>query len=292
MDWKKEGHTWSLPEISRFSFVRPYNWHVQDTNNKDKPVLLLLHGTGASTHSWAPLIPKFTKDFRIIAIDLPGHGFTQTKSLNRSSLKNMADDIISLLIAECIKPKLIMGHSAGAALAFRLAIDIGYEVSGIISINGVLDSYFEGFNSFLFPIAAKALALNPLAAPLIANVNKIANKTKNIYKVTGSNVNESSKDFYTRLFSDTDHISGTLSMMAQWKLERLNNELNYLKQRSLFLIGENDRMVSLEALKGYASKVKGSTIIIEKNLGHLMHEEAPSLIYSHVSHFNNKINSN
>ena len=42
----------------------------------------------------------------------------------------------------------------------------------------VLDSYFEGFNSFLFPIAAKALALNPLAAPLIANVNKIANKTK------------------------------------------------------------------------------------------------------------------
>ena len=285
MDWQKEGHNWSLPEISRFCCVRPYNWHIQDTKGSNKPVLLLLHGTGASTHSWAQIIPKFMKDFRIIAIDLPGHGFTQTKILNRSSLKNMADDIIALLATECVKPNLIMGHSAGAALAFRLAIDIGYSVGGVISINGVLDSYFGGFNSFLFPIAAKALALNPFAAPFIANINKATSKTKKINEVTGSNINKSSIEYYNRLFSDTSHISGTLSMMAQWKLERLNIELNDLKQRSLFLIGENDRMVSVESLKNYANKVKGSQIVIEKKLGHLMHEEAPDLVYNHVSHF-------
>ena len=44
----------------------------------DGPDLLLLHGSGAATHSWRDLAPLLARDFRVIAPDLPGHGFTET----------------------------------------------------------------------------------------------------------------------------------------------------------------------------------------------------------------------
>ena len=117
MDWKAEGRNWPLNQLSRFYYVRPYNWHIQDTEDTTKPIVLLIHGTGASTHSWRHLIPLLEKPFRVIAFDLPGHGFTKSKDHNRSSLNYMADDILSLLIDKRIQPKIIVGHSAGAALA-------------------------------------------------------------------------------------------------------------------------------------------------------------------------------
>ena len=47
-------------------------WHVQVAG--DGPVLLLLHGTGAATHSWRDLLPLLAERFTVVAPDLPGHG--------------------------------------------------------------------------------------------------------------------------------------------------------------------------------------------------------------------------
>ena len=50
------------------------------------PVVLLIHGTGAASHSWRGLAPLLASDFTLIAPDLPGHGFTQTPLAHRLSL--------------------------------------------------------------------------------------------------------------------------------------------------------------------------------------------------------------
>ena len=285
MDWKEKEQDWPLSRLSRFSYVRPYNWHIQDTKEKEKPVALLIHGTGASTHSWRQVIPLLQDSFRVIAFDLPGHGFTNSKNHNRSSLKYMANDIISLLRTERLSPEIIIGHSAGAALAFRLALDMQATVKGIIAINGVLDHYFSGLNSFFYPIVAKALAMNPLAAPLFAKINKLTDQTQQLKKMTGSKLDDESLSHYKTLFSNPKHLAGTLAMMSQWKLEKLNDDLPNFNQQSLFLIGKNDRMVSKNALIQYAKKVKNSEIIEEDGLGHLMHEEEPQRIVQHLKLF-------
>jgi magnesium chelatase accessory protein len=43
-----------------------------------RPTVLLLHGTGASTHSWRALAPLLARRCTVVALDLPGHGFTGT----------------------------------------------------------------------------------------------------------------------------------------------------------------------------------------------------------------------
>ena len=289
MDWDSEGRDWPLNQLSRFCHVRPYNWHIQDTNDSEKPISLLIHGTGASTHSWHRLIPLLKESFRVIALDLPGHGFTKSKDHNRSSLNHMADDIQSLLTTEGLQPKIIVGHSAGAAIAFRLALNTKQQVEGVVAINGVLDHYFSGLSSIFYPIAAKALAMNPLAAPFFAKINELTNQTQRITKMTGSKIDDETLRHYNKLFSDPKHLAGTLAMMSQWKLDGLNNDLPNFNKQSLFLIGKNDRMVAENSLINYAQKLKNSKIVIEGGLGHLMHEENPLKIFDHLMCFYNEI---
>ena len=285
MEWRSDKSDWSLNEISRFSFSRPYNWHIQDTMDTMKPVALLLHGTGASTHSWRLLIPKLKKPFRVIAIDLPGHGFTKTKNHKRSSLEFMAQDLKTLMDKEDINPSVIIGHSAGAALGFRFALNMRNRQASVISINGVLGSYFSGLSGLFYPIAAKALATNPLSTSFMAKINQLTNQTKKLAELTGSKIDDESLTFYNRLFSDSNHLHGTLAMMSQWKLDLLNQDLKDFKQAALFLIGGNDKMVSPKALKDYGRAVANSKILVEEELGHLMHEENPTLIFNHIWHF-------
>ena len=86
-------------------------------------MLLLLHGTGAATHSWRDLAPLLARDFTIVAPDLPGHGFTQAPESDRLSLPAMARAVAALLKQLALAPELIVGHSAGVAIALRMVLD-------------------------------------------------------------------------------------------------------------------------------------------------------------------------
>ena len=103
MDWNKEKFDWPHHNLSNFVISDPHTWHIQDTEkiyrNKNKsPVLLFIHGAGASTHSWRLILDHLKKRFRVILIDLPGHGFTKLGKKNRSSLEFITEDLELLLI--------------------------------------------------------------------------------------------------------------------------------------------------------------------------------------------------
>ena len=69
-------------------------WHVQRMGKG--PGLLMLHGTGASTHSWELLEPLLARRFQVVAPDLPGHGFTTAKKAPDLSLPGMARSVGAL----------------------------------------------------------------------------------------------------------------------------------------------------------------------------------------------------
>ena len=99
-DWAVEGRDWPHREASRFVEAAGLRWHVQEFGRPEAPVLLLLHGTGAATHSWRGLAPLLAQDFFVIAPDLPGHGFTDPLPADRLSLPGMASAIRDLLTAD------------------------------------------------------------------------------------------------------------------------------------------------------------------------------------------------
>ena len=165
LDWARDGQDWPNREASRFVEAAGIRWHVQEMGSG--PLLLLLHGTGAATHSWRGVIPLLTPHFRLLAIDLPGHGFTQKPPQRLYTLPGMAAGICELLHAMGETPEMVAGHSAGAAVMLRMALDCKIAPKGLVSLNGALKPYGGDAARWLSPVA-KVLFLNPLMPRLFA----------------------------------------------------------------------------------------------------------------------------
>jgi magnesium chelatase accessory protein len=140
LSWDRDGRDWPHRDASRFIEAAGLRWHVQIMGQG--PVALLLHGTGASTHSFRDLAPLLAKRFTVVMPDLPGHGFTATPATSAGfTLPGVSAGVGTLLDILQMRPIVAVGHSAGAAIAIRMALDGLIEPAAIISLNGALLPY-------------------------------------------------------------------------------------------------------------------------------------------------------
>lgn len=276
LDWSRDGWDWPNREASRFVRAGGLNWHVQVEGDGDE--VLLLHGTGASTHSWRKLFASLSRDFRVISPDLPGHAFTAPLPHGRLNLPCMAEAVGALMTKLGAHPKLIVGHSAGAAIAIRIVLDGRADPEAIVSLNGAL---FPISNSYLRPFfvgAAKLMALNPLTPWLFAMRARDPVAVRRLLDGTGSKIDPVDERFYARLAATTSHAAGALGMMAGWDLAAFERDLPRLSTPLLLVVGDADAMVPPGRAAGVARLAKGARVVRLPGLGHLAHEEAPETI--------------
>ena len=280
--WDRDGRDWPNRAASRFVTASGLKWHVQVMGRG--PVLLLLHGTGASTHSWAGAAPLLAQNFTLVIPDLPAHAFTGTPPAGGLTLPGMAASIAALLKEMDLQPELAVGHSAGAAILIRMAIDGLIAPKGLISINGALLP-FRGFASQYFSPLAKMLAVNPFVPRLFSWRASDQKAVENVLRGTGSVVGKESLSIYARLFQNTVHVSGTLGMMAGWDLDRLKRDLPGLKTPLLLLAGGSDLAVKASDAFTVRDMVPGATVDVITGAGHLAHEERPGDIVQRIVSF-------
>lgn len=82
------------------------------------PVVVLVHGLMGSLHDWDPQIAELSTDFRIIAVDLPGHGQSD-KAAGDYSLSAHAATIRDLLVVLGVDSATMVGHSFGEGCRCR-----------------------------------------------------------------------------------------------------------------------------------------------------------------------------
>lgn len=276
--WDRDGRDWPQRQASRFVEAAGLRWHVQQAGQG--PVLLLLHGTGAATHSWRGLWPLLSRHFTLVAPDLPGHGFTQTP--RDLSLPGMAGAVAALVEALQLAPAGIIGHSAGAAVAVRLALDGQAEPKMIAAIGGALLP-FPGPAAMLFPAMAKLLFLNPIVPHIFTMTAGFPGELKRfLARSTGSEIDSAGALFYGRLFRSRAHVAATLGMMAAWDLVALERDIARLDQPLLLLHGEKDKAVPAAVARDVASRVARAEAVLLPRLGHLAHEEAPAIVAEHL----------
>lgn len=280
--WEVEGRRWPLRAWSSFHRAGGLDWHVQTGGSG--PVCLLLHGTGAATHSWRTLAPLLAAQFTVVAPDLPGHGFTATPERTPLTLGTMARLVGALVQALDVKPALVVAHSAGAAIALRMALDGRIEPAGIVSLNGALRP-FRGSAGPLFSAMAKTLFLNPLAPRLFALAARDRRRVARLLENTGSPLDAEGVALYQLLFRSSSHIAGTLGMMANWDLAGLTRDLPRLAPRLLLVAAGGDRAVPPSDAGLIARMVPGARVVTLPRLGHLAHEEDPAQVAAIVTQF-------
>lgn len=278
MDWTRDLPSWPHAELSRQLICRPQKWHIQETGAG--PTILLLHGAGASTHSWRDLIPSLARAFHVVALDLPGQGFTRLGARTRCGLDQMSADIRALCADQDWSPAVIIGHSAGAAIALNLALTLP-SVQRVICINAALGR-FDGIAGWLFPVLAKVLALTPLTALAFSSGSDPMARARRLIQGTGSHLDAEGLGYYARLISDRDHVNGTLQMMAQWSVDPVLDRLSDIATPCLFLTGGKDIAVRPEVSVKAAARMQDADLVSLPDLGHLAHEEDPERVLKHI----------
>jgi magnesium chelatase accessory protein len=265
---------WPNRAASRSLRVGPLDWHVQVAGTG--PTLLLLHGSGASAHSWADLLPRLAPHATVVAPDLPGHGYTIGAALDSLSLPRLREALAALLRALALPaPVLVVGHSAGAALALRWALDADTPPRAVLGLNPSLVAPPALYLQWIAPL------LNPVAtsSPVTSLLARVAGRfglVDRLLASTGSAVPAAQRACYQRLFADPAHVRGAMGFMAAADLTALLPACAALRCPVVFVVGTRDAWIPGAALQAVLSRHFAGAEVEHWPGGHLLHEQDPA----------------
>ncbi len=265
---------WPNRDASRLILSGDRAWHVQEFGQG--PSVLLLHGTGASTHSWGALAPPLAANMHVIAPDLPGHGYTEALPGEALSLENMSASIGQLLGDLAVRPTYVIGHSAGAAIALQMEADRYIQPRCTIGLNAALQPYGGPFQPLLATLSGAFAASSWLVDTIVARAAD-ARSIARLLESTGSDIDAAGAAQYQRLLMRREHVRGVLSMMSAWRLGALLAQLDELESELFVLAAQNDKAVrprDAERIRRRRANVQ----IVPVAGGHLAHEERPGEI--------------
>lgn len=271
--------TWPNRHLSRYVHAAGLRWHVQLAG--DGPSMLLVHGTAASTHSWRDLMPILSQRCRVLAVDLPGHGFTEGAPKQQTSINGMSGVLAKLLRELAFEPQFVVGHSAGAVILCRMVLDGAIRPYVIVSINGAFLP-LGGMVGRLFSPFAKLLASSAFLPRLLASRVSKASNVARVLAGTGSHLSEQGVSYYAQLVSNPRHLAGALGMMSQWDLDAFVREMPQLNVPLALLVAGNDHAVPPRQATQVAERVATATLEALPGLGHLAHEERPQLVAERI----------
>lgn len=284
--WERDGRDWPNRDASRFVAAAGLRWHVQQMGSG--PGLLLLHGTGAATHSWRALAPLLAQHFAVVAPDLPGHGFTAALPRERMSLPGMAAALRQLLNELAVEPVLAVGHSAGAAILARMSLNAQLAAAGLVSLNGALLP-LDGLFGQVFSPLAKLLASVSMVPRLFAWRARERAVVERMLRSTGSSLEPAGVDLYARLIRNAEHAAAALAMMSEWDLHSLQRDLHKLAIPLLLLVGTRDWTVPPAEARRVRALLPRAELVDLPGLGHLAHEEKPSDVAALIVSFARRV---
>jgi magnesium chelatase accessory protein len=270
--------------------------HASATDKSEqgpRPVVLMLHGTGGSRVSWRPVLnellkshsagPRSQPDLQLFIPDLPGHDATHCGRHSTHGLREMADDLQSLLQHLGIQQlDLVVGHSAGAAVAIWLSL-LGVPIKKILGVAPSLVPPPALYNLMLGPL------LTPLfiSSPSVAGLSALARGTRfvdGLIASTGSQIPEDQQEEYRRIFAQRSHVKGAIEFMAGTDLPTLLARGNELKAELSLLIAEDDRWIPASGLRRVARDHFPKADLQFCTGGHLVQEVNPGLVAEAMRH--------
>ena len=278
---------WPLREFSEFVLCGETLWHTQRIGAG--PVVLLLHGTGASTHSMADLATLLSQRFTCVLIDLPGQGFTPALRERKHLLSAMSSAVADLCDQLDLAPDYVIGHSAGAAVGIRMCLDTPIAPKGILSINGAL----LPFGAFIEPMmikAARGLSQSSRVVHFLARRGTGEAYVRRALRDTGAAISEPMIKRYAQLISQPEHIEGTLRMMGGWELGKLAADLAHVNTPVHLIGSAKDHIVPATRAHRATRDIPGATAVTLSDAGHLIHEADPQRIFDEFMLFLNRLN--
>lgn len=264
--------------------------HFRDQGLDDKPVLVLVHGYSASLHTWEPWVEILKDDYRIVSLDLPGHGLTRQVSLESVSIPSFVLVIDEVATNLGIDTFTIIGSSMGGATAWAYALDYSERLDGLVLVGA---SGWPREEEAQEPSFVLRMLSNPVIRPLIKNmdVTSVYRSGLEASFVDKSLVTDEMVDRYFSLARAPGHRDSLLKLRtdSSERLVATPELVSGILVPTLVLHGENDNLVPIEGGRKFFRYIPNAERKFYPNVGHIPQEEIPAKSAQDLRDFVNEI---
>jgi len=261
------------PPPSQFIAVRGMQVHLRDEGPRDDPVpIVLLHGTGASLHTWDGWTRQLTRERRVIRFDLPGFGLTGPSPDGVYTIESYVDTVLALADTLGVQRFIVAGNSLGGYVAWATAVLHPQRVDRLI----LIDAAGYPFQSQSVPLAFR-IARTPVLNVLMRDVLPRSVVESSLRDVYGdpSRVSPDLVDRYFDLATRAGNRAALVARFDQTTPGSLAERVREIQVPTLILWGGKDRLIPLEFGARFAREIHGSRLVVFDALGHVPHEEDP-----------------
>ena len=254
-------------ESSRFVEVDGILVHYTD-EGEGTPIILL-HGTGASLHTWDLWAEKLKENYRVLRITLPGFGLSGPRLDKRYEIKDYVNLLDSFVELVGIEKFYLVGNSLGGSIAWLYTSFYDEKIKKLILINS------SGFEMVEIPFVIR-IARNNFLNFLVKKISAkflIKKSLKEVY-YDDKLILKSTIDRYYKLNLREGNRQAFIDR-ALINYVDYTSRLKKIKSPTLILWGENDEWINVKFAQKFKSMIKDSRVSIMNRTGHIPMEEKP-----------------
>ena len=229
------------------------------------PPVLLLHGLGSCAADWAPQAPVLEPRFRVLAVDLPGHGASPLPP-GRLTIERMAEAVAELAGAVTAEPAHVVGLSLGACVALRVALQAPARVRSLTLANPFARIRPDGPGA-LVRMAHRLLLLG--TAPMPSLAAHVASRLfpwpeqRSLYEGAVASLGATSRRGY----------AAAMRALARFDAR---GQLAAIRCPTLVVAGDRDGVVPLGAKLRLGASIPGARVVVVPASGHATPYDQPA----------------
>lgn len=263
---------------------------VAESGRPDAPVMLLVHGWGASIYMWRNwFVPLVAAGYRVLAVDLPGHGLSdKPDAAHFYRLDEMAGALRELIEQEGLTGVDVVAQSMGGTISLEVTRTSGSRVRTLVLVNPACFGRVR--NQKLLQLVGGKSWFDPILPKLVAKW--LVARTHRMVFGDPSGITHRDED---ELWAPTQFPSFALSMrllLQEFTWDRpavaeMTARLQGIPARVMVVLGTLDRLV-LDARPYVEALVRGGAplaVAISEGGGHAVNEERPDEVVAHVLDF-------
>ena len=268
-----------LGAVADYLTVDGLKLHVRESGPPDAPPIIMLHGFGSSLHTWEDWAQAMAPAYRAVRFDLPGFGLTGPDPAHDYSDARSIAVLSALMTKLGIARATLIGNSMGGRIAWKFAAAYPEKVDRLVLISP------DGFAMPGMPYGAKPSV--PSMVKLMQYVLPKALLAPNLAVAYADPkfMTDALLTRYYDLMLAPGNRRAIISRMEHYVLVDPEPDLKRIQADTLLLWGDKDRMIPLSNSADYLRLLPHARLVTLPGLGHLPHEEAPSVALKPVLEF-------